>query len=137
MYQLKSVVVRTSKKGCSIHNDFSGRLQYIQIEIQCNIFIITEIYIASATSVTLSFWIIFVRLQHPNRGSAFIREHFIDYFPVRRSARAIDAFYLLFSRTKQCMHHRCAQSVYRTAPMVKIGFLCLVCQSLQRVLVQV
>ena len=125
----------TSEQGCPIHNDVSGRLWYLQIGIECNIVIITEIYITYAKSVPLSFSFIFIRARHSNRGSAFAKELFIDYFPVHNIARAIDAFYCLFLRTQQSVRHRCAQSVYRTALLVKIGFLSLVRKSLRRALV--
>ena len=65
MYHSKLVVTRTSEWVCPIHNDVSRRLCYQKIGIWFNIVIITDIYITSATSVTLSFWFILVRVWHP------------------------------------------------------------------------
>ena len=56
MYQSKWLVTRTSELGCPIDDDVSSRLWHLQIGIECNIVIITDIYITSATSVPLSFW---------------------------------------------------------------------------------
>ena len=115
LYQSKWKVTSTSERGCPIHNDVSGRLWYLQIRIECNVVIITEIYIISTTSVTLSFWFIFVQARQPEP----------------RKCVGKRAFYWLFSRTQQHARHRCARSVYRTTSLVKIGFLCLVLQSLR------
>ena len=83
--------------------------------------------------------------QHPtiistNRLSSLILIlllwHSYSDSPLCRSvfAHAMDAFYWLFSRKKQRARHRWAQSVYPTASLFKIVFLCLVCQSLWRLL---
>ena len=137
-YQSKWVVTRTSEQGCPPRNDVISQLWYLQIGIECNIVIITDINITSATPVTLSFWLIFGWARNPNpRKYVFTKELLIDYFPVHNRAHNIGDFNLfVFS-------HNSARTIYalkaciRQRHLVKIDFLCLVWQSLRRALVQI
>ena len=64
------------------------------IGIEGNIFIIVDIYITSATSVTLSLWIISIRSRHPEPRKYICKRAFIDYLCVHNSAHTISNFYL-------------------------------------------
>ena len=90
-YLSKWVVTCTSEWGCPIHNDVSGRLWYLKIWIERNIFIITEIYIISATLVTPIFWFILFGRDTPFHGSASANKLLIDYLREYNSARAIES----------------------------------------------
>ena len=93
MYHSKSVVTRTSERVCPIHSDVSGQIWCLQIWIERNIFIISDIYITSETSVTLSFSFIFVQAQHPVPRKCVRKKLFIDYFSLHNSARSKIGFY--------------------------------------------
>ena len=91
MYWSELIVARTSERVCPIQDNISGRILYLKIVIECNIFIIVDIYINSATSVTLRFSFIFVRVRHPVSLKCVRKNIFADYLSVQNIAGAIDA----------------------------------------------
>ena len=121
-YQSKWVVTLTSERVCPINNDASGRLCYLQIGIDCNIVIATAIYITSATSVTLRFWLIFIRAQHPELWKCVCERSFYWLFYCTQQRVCHICFYWIFSCKQQSAHHICCWSMYWTASLVKIRF---------------
>ena len=108
MYQSKWVVAHTSERGCPIYDDVSGQLWYLQIGIECNIFIIDEIYMTSATSVTLRFWFIFVRAWHPKTQKCISQKSFL----------------LIIFLTQQRAHHRCFLLIIFTYETAQTPYMC-------------